>query len=156
MIDLSGAVPGSGPATQLRDHLSSLVVEDDTAFYTDVEGIPALRDALAHDTAISYGGQIAASDVMITAGCNQAFYIAIMVLAESGASVLLPAPWYFNHRMVLDMMGIGVIPLPCPPANGMIPDPAQAESLIQDNTRAIVLVTPNNPTGVYGADHAVA
>ena len=156
LINVSEAVPGYGPATQLRDYLSSMVVEEDTAFYTDVQGIPALRDALAHDTAISYGGQIAASDVMITAGCNQAFYIAIMVLAVSGTSVLLPSPWYFNHRMVLDMMGIEVIPLPCLPENGMIPDPAQAESLIQDNTRAIVLVTPNNPTGAIYSSEAIS
>ncbi len=156
LINLSEAVPAYGPATQLRDHLSSLVVEDDTAFYTDVEGIPALRDALAHDTAVSYGGQIAAADVMITAGCNQAFYIAIMVLAESGTSVLLPEPWYFNHRMILDMMGIDVIPLPCLPENGMIPDPAQAESLLRDNTRAMVLVTPGNPSGAICSSQTIA
>jgi aspartate/methionine/tyrosine aminotransferase len=156
LINVSQAVPGYGPAEALCDHLASMVKADDTAFYTGVEGIPELREALAHDTGISYGGQVAASDVLITAGCNQAFYIAMMTLAVSGSSVILPSPWYFNHRMVLDMMGIDVIPLPCSPENGMIPAPAQAEALIRDDTRAIVLVTPNNPTGAIYSPEIIA
>jgi aspartate/methionine/tyrosine aminotransferase len=147
LINVSQAVPGYGPAAELREHLSSMVMDEDTAFYTTVQGMPSLCDALAVDTAACYGGKIAASDVMITAGCNQAFYIAMMTLAKSGDSVILPAPWYFNHRMILDMMGVEVIPLPCLPEHGMVPDPVEAEQLIKDNTRAIVLVTPNNPTG---------
>lgn len=156
LINVSQAVPGYGPAPELRDHLSSLVLEEDVAFYTDVQGIPALRDALAEDTVASYGGQVSASDILITSGCNQAFYIAMMTLAVSGSSVILPSPWYFNHRMVLDMMGIEVIPLPCGSENNMIPEPAQAESLIRENTAAIVLVTPNNPTGATYSSETIA
>ncbi len=153
LINVSQAVPGYGPAPELCDHLASMVTQEDTAFYTHVEGIPALRDALARDTAVSYDGGVTPSDVMITAGCNQAFYIAMMALAVSGSSVILPSPWYFNHRMVLDMMGIEIIPLPCRPDNGMVPDPSEVEALIRADTRAIVLVTPNNPTGaIYPRD----
>ena len=45
------------------------------------------------------------SEVAITAGCNQAFCAAIATLAAPGDEVMLPVPWYFNHKMWLDMSG---------------------------------------------------
>jgi aspartate/methionine/tyrosine aminotransferase len=60
---------------------------------------------------------------------------------------MLPAPWYFNHQMALQMQGVGVVPLPCRADAGFVPDPEEAARLLTPATRAIVLVTPNNPTG---------
>ena len=85
------------------------------------------------------------AQVAITQGCNQAFCAAIATLAGAGDQVILPTPWYFNHKMWLTMQGIQAVPLPC--RDAMLPDPDQAAALIGPNTRAIVLVTPNNPTG---------
>ncbi|CEJ13475.1 Arginine--pyruvate transaminase AruH [bacterium YEK0313] len=73
-------------------------------------------------------------------------------MARAGEAVLLPAPWYFNHQMTLNMLGIEARPLPCLAAGGFVPDLAAAERLIDGRVRAIVLVTPNNPTGaIYPA-----
>nr|MCU0803021.1 aminotransferase [Paracoccaceae bacterium] len=63
-----------------------------------------------------------------------------------GDEVILPTPWYFNHKMWLDMAGVTTVPLP--PGPGLIPDPADASARITPRTRAIVLVSPNNPGGV--------
>jgi aspartate/methionine/tyrosine aminotransferase len=71
----------------------------------------------------------------------------MMAVARAGQNVLLPTPWYFNHEMTLRMLGIEARPLPCDPAAGFVPDVAAAEALIDAGTRAVVLVTPNNPTG---------
>jgi aspartate/methionine/tyrosine aminotransferase len=71
----------------------------------------------------------------------------MMAIATAGDSVILPSPWYFNHRMTLGMMGLETLPLPCDPANGFVPTVTDAEALIGPRTRAIVLVSPNNPTG---------
>jgi aspartate/methionine/tyrosine aminotransferase len=95
----------------------------------------------------AYATDIAASRVGITAGCNQAFCVAVNALAGAGDEVILPAPYYFNHQMWLDMQGIRAVHLPCEESRGMVPDPAVAARLVGDRTRAIVLVTPNNPTG---------
>ena len=91
------------------------------------------------------------AQVAITSGCNQAFCAAIATLAGAGDAVILPTPWYFNHEMWLRMSGIDAVPLPTGP--GLLPDPDRAAALITPATRAIVLVSPNNPGGVeYPAD----
>lgn len=108
-------------------------------------GRPALREAVARDWSAAYGGTIRPAQVAITQGCNQAFCAAIQTLAGPGDQVILPLPWYFNHKMWLDMQGIGAVGLHC--GQGMIPDASEAERLITPRTRAIVLVSPNNPSG---------
>jgi len=111
-----------------------------------VLGLPALREEVAAAWSLAYGGAILPWQVAITAGCNQAFAAAVATLAGAGDEVILPTPWYFNHKMWLDMSGIRAVPLP--PGPGLVPQASDARAAITDRTRAIVLVTPNNPGGV--------
>jgi aspartate/methionine/tyrosine aminotransferase len=69
--------------------------------------------------------------------------------------VLLPVPWYFNHQMTLAMLGVEARPLPCEPVAGFGPNAAEAERLVDERVRAIVLVTPNNPTGAVYPDEVL-
>ncbi|MFD3189571.1 aminotransferase [Sedimentitalea sp. HM32M-2] len=149
---VSQAAPVAPPPAGLRRAIADLILTDDsTHLYGPVLGLPALRDALAAQIGRHYGGTVAARQVAITAGCNQAFAAAIAALTGQDDEVILPTPWYFNHKMWLDMSGVRTVPLPV--QRNMLPDPEQAASLITDRTRAIVLVTPNNPTGAeYPAD----
>jgi len=71
-------------------------------------------------------------------------------VAGAGDEVILPVPWYFNHKMWLDMAGIRTVPLPCGP--DLIPQAEAAARLVTGRTRAIVLVTPNNPAGAEYPD----
>ena len=147
LLDLAQAVPSYAPATALTEHLAGLLDRPETARYTEIAGMPALRAALARNMAASYGGAVGADDCFITAGCNQAFCLAVMALAKAGDEVILPVPYYFNHQMWLDMLGVRAVHLPFRADRAGVPDPAEAATLITDRTRAIVLVTPNNPTG---------
>ncbi len=147
LIDVAQAVPGYPPPKSLTDHLASVIGEAASARYTDVPGLPALRAALAADMGAFYGARIEAADVSITAGCNQAFCLAVMAVAAAGDEVILPLPYYFNHQMWLDMQGIVARHLPFRPERSGVPDPAEVAALLGPRTRAIVLVTPNNPTG---------
>ncbi|MBI1779657.1 MAG: aminotransferase [Proteobacteria bacterium] len=157
LIDLSQAVPGYPPPKELTRHLALRLDDPQTQRYTDIEGLPALRLALARHMSQCYGARVAAQQVCITAGCNQAFCLALMALAEPGENVLLPVPYYFNHQMWLDMLGIGTVHLPFRPEHGGVPDAAEAARRITPKTRAIVLVSPNNPTGaVYPPDALAA
>ncbi len=152
LINLSQAAPLDPPPEALRRAIAEAALNDPQAhIYGPVLGAPALRTEIAARWSMLYGGAVAADQVAITSGCNQAFCAAVATLAAPGDAVILPTPWYFNHKMWLDMAGVRTIPLPCD-ASGL-PDPARAEALIDAGVRAIVLVTPNNPTGAeYPAD----
>jgi aspartate/methionine/tyrosine aminotransferase len=127
--------------------MARVAVEDPTShLYGPVLGLPDLRAELADQISSHYEGQIAVDQVAISSGCNQAFAAAIASLCAEGDEVILPTPWYFNHKMWLDMSGVTAVPLPCGP--DMVPSAKDAASKITAKTRAIALVTPNNPAGV--------
>ena len=128
--------------------------EPEAHLYGPVLGLPALRSEIAWRWSAAYGGDIRPDEVAITAGCNQAFCTTIATLAAPGDAVLLPVPWYFNHKMWLDISGIETVPVPCDAS--MHPDPEAARKAITPRTRAIVLVTPNNPTGAEYPPELVA
>jgi aspartate/methionine/tyrosine aminotransferase len=155
LIDVTQAVPGYPPATELVAHLAEAVTETETAGYTEIEGIEPLRAALAEHMRGCYGGAVDAEQVLIAAGCNQAFFLTALALARPGDNILLPVPYYFNHRMSLDMLGIEARFLPCRAAAGLVPDPDEAASLIDGRTRAILLISPNNPTGAVYSETCI-
>jgi aspartate/methionine/tyrosine aminotransferase len=155
-IDLSQAAPGAPPPAELLARLGAAAARPEVARYGAILGDAALREAYARDVAATYGGDVGPADVAITAGCNLAFLAAVLAVAGPGSSVILPAPWYFNHQMTLQMLGIGGTPLPCRPEDRFVPDVAAAEALIDATTRALVLVTPNNPTGAIYPEGVIA
>lgn len=153
LIDLAQAVPGYAPPDALVAHLAERLRDPAMHRYTAILGLAELRAALAARFARYYGGAIGAENVAITAGCNQAFCLAMTALARPGDQVVLPVPYYFNHRMWLDAMGIQALQPAFRPDDGGVPDVEEVARLITDRTRAIVLVTPNNPTGaIYPAE----
>ncbi len=147
LLNVSQAAPVDPPPAPMRAAMAEMVVNDAEAhLYGPVLGLPALRETLATQWAADYGGQISPDQVAITSGCNQAFAAVIASLCNEGDEVILPIPYYFNHRMWLDMSGVNTCPLMV--GEGMIPDAAEAAKLITPRTRAIALVSPNNPCGV--------
>jgi aspartate/methionine/tyrosine aminotransferase len=147
MIDLTQAVPGYPPHPEMLERLASAAGSRNCASYGAIDGDLPLREALAEDIAAVYGAAVNAGDVAITAGCNLAFTMAMTVLAGSGDAVLLPTPWYFNHRMALELLGIGAQPFETRAEDGFVPDPDLLEAALAPHVRAVVLVSPNNPTG---------
>jgi aspartate/methionine/tyrosine aminotransferase len=156
LINVSQAAPVDPPPDALRQHIAQTALNLDSAhLYGPVLGLPELRAEVASKFSAAYGGQISDSNVCITAGCNQAFCAAMMTLTTEGDEVILPTPYYFNHKMWLDMTGVRCVDLPT--GHGLLPDPDLARAMITERTRAIVLVTPNNPAGVeYPADLVAA
>lgn len=147
LIDLAQAEPNYPPAAELLEHLAQVIHRPEMSRYTDIRGTPELRAAFADHLSEFYGAVVTANAVSITAGCNQAFCLAVMALAGSGDEVILPAPYYFNHDMWLNMLGVRAVPLSFQAATGGVPDVEEAAQKITARTRAIVLVSPNNPTG---------
>lgn len=151
-LDLSQAAPPYPPPNSLLERLSAAAASADFARYGPVQGEPELRAAYARHASEFYDANISPEHVAITGGCNQAFFIATMLIAQRGDAIILPSPWYFNHKMTFDMLGIEARPLPCAPDSNFIPDVSDVERSIEEKVRAVVLVSPNNPTGaVYPA-----
>lgn len=146
LINVSQAAPVEPPPEGLRQALAEAAMNNPQAhLYGPVLGMSALREAVAERWARNYGGEIVASNVAITQGCNQAFCATITSVASAGDEIILPVPWYFNYKMWLDMQGYRCVPLAC--GADMLPDPEHAEKLMTPRTKAIVLITPNNPSG---------
>lgn len=156
LINVSQAAPVDPPPARLREAMAQIALNEPQAhLYGPVLGLPALREEVARQWSAAYGATIAAGEVAITSGCNQAFAAAISAIASEGDEVLLPTPWYFNHKMWLDMAGVTAKPMPT--GEDLLPDPEAAKALISTRTRAIALVTPNNPAGVeYPAELVLA
>jgi aspartate/methionine/tyrosine aminotransferase len=147
LINVSQAAPVAAPPLALRQAIADFALNDTQAhLYGPVLGLPALRAEIAAQWSRAYSGSITPDQVAITSGCNQAFAAAMASLAEEGDEVILPTPWYFNHKMWADMNGVTAVPLAT--GRSLLPDPDHAAALITSKTRAILLVSPNNPGGV--------
>jgi len=152
LINVSQAAPVEPPPDNLRAAMAHIVTSDPGAhLYGPVLGLPELRAQIANDWSEAYGGSIAQDQTAITSGCNQAFAATIATLCSEGDEIILPVPYYFSHQMWLDMSGVRAVHLPV--GLDMLPDPDAAAQRITPRTRAITLVSPNNPCGVeYPAD----
>ena len=112
--------------------------------YGPVRGDPDLLELIKQKLMIQNGLDLAESMVMVTAGSNMAFHAIAQVLCDPGDEVILPLPYYFNHFMAIQLAG-GV---PVPVNAGLIPNPELIEAAITKRTRAIVTISPNNPSGI--------
>jgi len=90
-------------------------------------------------------------ELVITSGANNAFAGTIMTLLEQNENIIVPTPYFFNSTMAIKLAGGNVVEVPTGP--GFQPIPADIEKAIDEKTRGVFLVSPNNPTGaVYEKD----
>lgn len=147
LLNLSQAAPVDPPPLPMREAMARAILDDASVhLYGPVLGASAVREALAARNSAIYGAAIRPEQIGLTSGCNEAFCAVMATLAAPGDQVILPTPWYFNHAMWLSMTGVQAVPLPT--GDTLMPDPERAEALITPRTRAIALVSPNNPGGV--------
>ena len=146
LIDVSQAAPTEPPPEKMLEFMANKILCDNAVnTYGPVLGLDELRESLASKWSRQYQGKVSKENVAGTSGCNPAFCASISAFTSENDEVIIPTPWYFNHHMWLQMAGVKSIPLETD-AN-MNPILEKAEALITDRTRAIVLVSPNNPSG---------
>ena len=152
LIDMSQAVPGYAAHPDMTAALESAAANPDSARYGRVEGDLDLREAYAAHLDALYSTSVATAEIHITSGCNQAFVASVLAVAGHGNEVLMTRPCYFNHESTLGMLGVGIGYVDCHAENGMLPTPADIDASIGPNTRALAIVSPNNPCGsIYPA-----
>ena len=146
LIDVSQAAPTEPPPEKMLEFMANKILCDNAVnTYGPVLGLDELRESLASKWSRQYQGKVSKENVAVTSGCNQAFCASISSFTSENDEVIIPTPWYFNHHMWLQMAGVKSIPLDTDAK--MNPIIEKTEGLITDRTRAIVLVSPNNPSG---------
>ncbi|MEB3199980.1 MAG: aminotransferase class I/II-fold pyridoxal phosphate-dependent enzyme [Synechococcaceae cyanobacterium] len=115
-------------------------------------GDPPLLAAIADSLQRQHGLDLSASDLWVTAGSNMAFQLVLRALCDPGDAVIVPVPYYFNHVMAVQLAGAE----PQLVDAGPVPDPQRLEAAITPRTRAIISVSPNNPSGVVTPPEVLA
>ena len=145
-ISLGQGVVGYPPPPEALEAVARFAADSDSHKYGPVDGIPALLEAitakLAVDNAIRADGD---PRVMVTAGGNMAFANAVLAIADPGDEVILLEPYYFNHCMAVTIAGCR--PVVVPTDETYQPVLSRIEAAITPRTRAVVTISPNNPTG---------
>lgn len=155
-ISLGQGVVNYGPPAQAIAALPGLMGDIQLNKYQAVLGYPALVDALKQKLADENNVRIGAdSMVMVTAGSNMAFLNCVLAIADAGDEFILPMPYYFNQEMAVRMCGC--VPVPVPVNDDWTLNVEALAAAITPRTRAIVTVSPNNPTGaVYSQESLTA
>ena len=157
-ISLGQGVVHYSPPPSVTDRvLQSLGSNQNVHQYGDVCGVEPLIDALSHKIQNENGitDVPETASIVVTAGANMAFMNAISVIADKDDEIILLSPYYFNHQMAIEILGCRVCTVSS--LRNHQPDLEAIESAITTRTRAIVTVSPNNPTGaVYAHDDLVA
>jgi aspartate/methionine/tyrosine aminotransferase len=147
-----GMVHWGPPRAALEAVHTALAQEQDLNPYGAVAGEPELHEALVQWLRRHHQINLDDSSLLITAGSNMAFNAIVQVLCDPGDELILPIPWYFNHEMAIRLAGgrpVGV-------QAGLIPDPERLAAAITARTRAIVTVSPNNPSGAVWPPEVLA
>jgi aspartate/methionine/tyrosine aminotransferase len=148
-LSLAQGMVSWGPPPGVVEALQALLADgaasgSELDRYGAMEGDAALLEVVRADLEGHHGLDLEGAALLVSAGSNMAFNAIAQVILDPGDAVLLPVPWYFNHVMAIQLAG-GV---PIPVEAGMIPDPDLLAAAITPRTRAIVTVSPANPSGV--------
>lgn len=148
-ISLGQGVVNYGPPAAAFSAMEALRTDPALHKYQAVAGIDPLLAALSEKLRRENGihvGSTQGARLMVTAGGNQAFLNAALAILDPGDEVILPVPFYFNHEMAITMANARAVLAPTD-ENFQL-DIDALRRAITPRTRAIVTVSPNNPSGV--------
>src|SRR5688500_6000909 len=154
-ISLGQGVAYYGPPPQVEARIAEFFRDPENHKYQPVHGIAPLVAALEAKLQREQGVKLGADRrIVVTAGGNMAFVNAILAIADPDDEVILPTPYYFNHEMAVVIAGCRPVLVPTDPATYQIRPDAIAAA-ITPRTRAVVTISPNNPTGTVYPEAAL-
>jgi len=151
-ISLGQGVAYYGPPQEAIDQIGAFLADPENHKYKPVQGMPQLLEALAAKLRSENGIGIridGGATIVVTAGANLAFANALLAVTDLGDEVILQTPYYFNHEMAIVMAGCRPVPVTTDDRYQLQPEAIRRA--ITPRTRAVVTISPNNPSGaVYG------
>ena len=146
VVSLGQGVPFFGPPTEAIAAAARGLADECCYRYTEDAGLLSLRRVIANklktENNISAVPEI---NIMVTSGGNQAFINVLMAITDIGDEVILLAPYYFNHLMALQFTGCK--PVLVKTNESYQPEPENIFQRFTKKTKAIITISPNNPTG---------
>jgi len=151
-ISLGQGVVSYGPPRQATDRMVAFTADLQNHKYKSVEGIPELREAIAGKLQAENGIRVDGScNIVVTAGGNMGFMNAVLAIADPDDEIVLNVPYYFNHEMAVAIANCRAVCVSTDDNYQL--RPAAIRDVLTDRTRAVVTISPNNPTGaVYSRD----
>jgi aspartate/methionine/tyrosine aminotransferase len=145
-ISLGQGVAYYGPPPEVRDYIGRFFCDDENHKYKLVQGIPELLDVIAQKLRVENG--ITVGDgrrIVVTAGANMGFVNAVLAITDPGDEIILQLPYYFNHEMAIAIADCKAVCVATDDNYQLRPE--KIEAAITERTRAVVTISPNNPTG---------
>ncbi len=153
-ISLGQGVVSYPPPREAFDQIKDFLANPDLHKYQAVHGIPALLDLIETKLIEENGVRVKpASRIVVTAGGNMAFNNALLAIADPGDEVILQTPYYFNHEMAIAMANCRAVLVPTDKNYQLQPE--LIAGAISKKTKAVVTISPNNPTGAVYPESAL-
>ncbi len=117
-------------------------------FYTPVGGTVELKKAVIRRFDEDYGLKYEPDHILVSCGAKHSLYNIFQAIIGPGDEVLIPAPYWVSYPEMVCLSGGKPVIVPAEEKNNFEPDPKLLESLISPNTKAIIINSPSNPTGI--------
>ena len=131
----------------IADAASRAALDPQNHKYTATQGLPELRKAIARKTLRDSGYPADPADIVVTNGGKQAVYEAIQIVADPGDEVIIPSPYWVSYTEAVKLAGGVPVCVPAAADTDFEPAVEQLERARTPATKAIIVNSPNNPTG---------
>jgi len=146
LVDFGAGEPHFPTPHHIKD-AAIAAIEANFTRYTVVPGIPDVRKAIVERHAADFGSDYAIDEAIFTTGGKLALFNAIQVLVDHGDEVILPVPYWVSFKDIIQYAGGKVVLLETREAENFRITADAIEKAITPRTKAIILNSPNNPTG---------
>ena len=156
ILSFSAGEPDFGTPQVINDAAIAAINNNFTK-YTAVDGIPALREAVANKLKRDNGLTYAPNQIIVNNGAKHSLFNLFAATIENGAEVIIPSPYWVTYPELVQYYGGKVVEIETQDTDGFKITPEQLKNAITDKTRMLVLTSPSNPTGsIYTKKELVA
>ena len=156
VFDFSIGNPSFPPPGSVKDAIIDIITNEDPMYvhgYPANSGYPEVRRAIADSLNRRFGTAYTEGNIMMTVGAAGGLSCTMVTLLNPGDEVICITPYFFEYNNYVTTPGGKVVTVPASAENGFMPDVDAIAAAVTPKTKAVILNSPNNPTGViYPAD----
>ena len=156
VFDFSIGNPSFPPPGSVKDAIIDIITNEDPMYvhgYPANSGYPEVRRAIADSLNRRFGTAYTEGNIMMTVGAAGGLSCTMVTLLNPGDEVICISPYFFEYNNYVTTPGGKVVTVPASAENGFMPDVDAIAAAVTPKTKAVILNSPNNPTGViYPAD----